>query len=72
MATDRRLRLKEWRDHRFLTQVGLAERSGVSERAIVRLEKPNAPAPRVSTVVNLAKGLGIEPADLYRSPRKGE
>jgi transcriptional regulator with XRE-family HTH domain len=69
---DRRLRLKAWRAHRFLSQVGLAERSGVSERAIVRLEKPDAPAPRVSTVRKLAAGLGVEPADLYRLPKKGE
>lgn len=71
MASDRPFRLREWREHRFLTQAELSARSGVSERAIIRLERPDGPTPRISTVRKLATALEVEPADLYRLPNEG-
>lgn len=72
MTANRPLRLREWREHLFVTQAELSERSGVSERAIIRLERPNGPTPRISTVRKLAAALEVEPADLYRLPNEGE
>ncbi len=71
MVANRPFRLREWREHHFLTQAELSERSGISERAIIRLERPNGPTPRISTVRKLATALGVEPADLLRAPGEG-
>ena len=61
--------LKRWRLHRLFTQAELAERAGVSVRAISQLETLERP-PRLSTVGKLADALGVERADLYRLPRR--
>ncbi len=66
------IRLAEWRRRRFLSQDELAERSGVSKRAIVALESDQPPNPQGRTVRKLAEALGIEPAELYRRPQEGE
>jgi transcriptional regulator with XRE-family HTH domain len=58
-----RLRLREWRLRRFLSQRELAERSGVRQPTIARLEV-GAQRPRPKTVRVLAKALGIEPGEL--------
>lgn len=62
------LRLLDWRKHRFLSQAELAERSGISKRAIVALESDKPPEARGKTVRKLAEALGIPPKDLYRLP----
>ncbi len=71
MEANRPFRLRAWREHRFLTQAELSERSGVSERAIIRLEQPNGSTPRISTVRKLADALEVEPADLFTLPTEG-
>ena len=63
--------LKAWRLHRLLTQAELAERSGVSVRAISQLESLDRP-PRILTVAKLAQALAIERVDLFRLPIEGE
>ena len=56
-------RLKEYREKRLLTQMELAERSGVSRAAIARLETTNTRAtPR--TARKLAEILGVKPTTL--------
>ena len=66
------IRLAEWRRRRFLSQDELAERSGVSKRAIVALESDQPPRPQGRTVRKLAEALGVEPVDLFRMPGEGE
>lgn len=57
------LRLRDLRLRAFLTQAELAERSGVSEVTINRLERGQQEA-RISTVRKLAAALGVDPAEL--------
>jgi transcriptional regulator with XRE-family HTH domain len=63
-------KLKRLRLSRFLTQVELAERAGITEAAYNRIEN-NHNGARVSTVRKLADALGVDPAelvDLYALP----
>ena len=59
--------LKEWRERRFLTQADLAEKSGVAETTINRVEKGHH-EPRFSTVRKLAEALRVEPSALVGDP----
>lgn len=59
-------RLREWRDKRLMTQHELAERVGLSEGALNRIEKGRA-EPRPSTVRKLAQALDIDPSELRMS-----
>lgn len=64
----RRLFLKEWRNHRGLTQEQLAERSELSQGLISQLEK-NTTDFSGETLARLANALQCEPADLMmRNP----
>ena len=45
-----------------LTQEALAERAGVSAKAVSDLERDPARAPRLDTVALLADALGLDPA----------
>lgn len=56
-------KLKEVRERRLLTQAELAQRSGVAETTINRLENARHEA-RFSTVRKLAEALGVEPEAL--------
>lgn len=58
-----RLRLREWRQRRLLTQVELAERIGVSVGTINRIER-GVHRPRLSTIRRLAEALDLSPDDL--------
>ena len=58
-----RLRLKEWRERRLLTQRELAERVGVTPGTINRIER-GVHRPRLATVRRLAEALGVDPDDL--------
>jgi transcriptional regulator with XRE-family HTH domain len=58
-----RLRLREWRERRLLTQAELAKRVGVSVGTVNRIERGANP-PRLSTVRRLAEALGVDPDDL--------
>ena len=64
------MRLKELRESRFLTQAELAQKSGVAEVSINRLERAwKGRQPRFSTIKKLAAALGVEPAELMgRAP----
>jgi predicted ATPase/DNA-binding XRE family transcriptional regulator len=55
--------LRQHRLSRVLTQAELAERSGLSERAISDLERGLKQAPRTSTVRLLVRGLGLPEAE---------
>ena len=58
-----RVKLREWRLKRFLSQRELAEKSGVRQPTIARLET-RAQRPRPKTVRVLAKALGVKPSEL--------
>ena len=58
-----RVRLREVRESKLLTQVELAERAGLSEATIVRIEAAQH-EPRISTIRRLAEALGVEPGEL--------
>lgn len=56
-------KLKELRDRASLSQMDLAEASGISRATIADLERGKRPA-RPSTRRKLAKALGVEPYEL--------
>ena len=56
-------RLKELREKQLLTQKMLAERSGLSQVAIARIER-NRAEPHFSTIHKLAAALNVEPSEL--------
>ena len=58
-----RIRLREVRLRKVLTQEELAQRSGVAEATISRIESGQQEA-RISTVRKLAAALGVEPGEL--------
>lgn len=55
--------LKRIRESRFLTQLELAEKSGVHRVTIANLEGGQEEA-RFSTIKKLASALGVEPSNL--------
>ena len=64
----RKLFLREWRNHRVLTQEQLAERAGISQGMISQLEKGTTDFSG-ETLAALADALQCEPADLImRNP----
>ena len=58
-------RLRELRDEASLSQMELAQRSGVSRATIADLEAGKRPA-RPSTRRKLAEALGVEPKELMK------
>ncbi len=56
-------RLRELRRRKFLTQVELAEKAGVSQRAITQIERDKV-EPHITTMRKLAAALGVDPRDL--------
>lgn len=62
-------RLREWRERRFLSTRELAERAGVGEATIWRLEAGKTA--RAATVRALASALEVAPAELMASPPEG-
>lgn len=57
-----RVRLKEWRQRRLLTQDDLAKKSGVGTATIARIEAGQGA--RLSTLRRLAEALEITPDQL--------
>lgn len=55
--------LKEIRENQFITQTELSTKSGVSRDGINRIENGKQ-KPRFSTIIKLAKALGVEPGDI--------
>jgi transcriptional regulator with XRE-family HTH domain len=60
-------RVKAERVRRFWTQDKLAERAGISQKALSKIEN-NEVEPRFSTILKLAEALEVEPADLADRP----
>ncbi len=58
-----RVKLRQIRERMFVTQAELAERTGITEATISRIENRQH-EPRISTVRKLAAGLGLQPDDL--------
>lgn len=62
--------IKEWREHRGLTQQKLADRVGTSKQSISRIEKGEQPYTQESLEA-LADALNTSPADLIsRDPQR--
>lgn len=57
-----RVRLKEWRQRRLLTQEELAAKSDVGVNTIIRIE--GGQWPRISTLRKLAAALEVTPDEL--------
>jgi len=53
--------IRAWREHLGITQEALADRMGVSQAAVAKLEKPGA-KPRRTTLERVATALGISVA----------
>ena len=62
-----RVRLREWRLIRALTQEELGQLARVGRATISRIEGGTL-TPRPSTVKKLAAAFGLRPEDLFRSP----
>lgn len=57
-----KMRLRQERARKFISQADLAERSGVSKQTIIRLERPDFDGqPNWATIRKLAEALGVEP-----------
>jgi transcriptional regulator with XRE-family HTH domain len=61
--------LVDAREAACLTQEDLAQRSGLSVRAIRNLETGHTSRPRKQSLLLLAKALGLSPAEMARLPR---
>lgn len=59
-------RLRELRLRAAMTQIDLAERSGVARTTIIRLESGD-PNPHPSTVKKLARALKVKPPALWEA-----
>jgi len=57
------MKLREVRERLFVTQADLAQRTGIAEATISRLEN-GAQRPRISTVRKIAEALNVAPEDL--------
>jgi len=64
-------RLREARNLAFLTQRELAEKAGMTQATIARLETGQTKA-RPTTTRRLAQALGIEPKELIATKAEGE
>jgi transcriptional regulator with XRE-family HTH domain len=64
-------RLRELRDSAFLTQRELAERAGLTQASVARLETGKHRA-RPTTARRLAAALGVEPKELVAPRPRGE
>ena len=57
-------KLKSLREQRFLSREELAEKVESHRDHIGRLERGEVDNPRMATIRNLAKALGVDPAEL--------
>jgi transcriptional regulator with XRE-family HTH domain len=53
-------RLKAERTRRFLTQTQLAQKAGISQKQLSKIENDEV-EPRFSTILSLADALGVDP-----------
>ena len=61
-VSDVRVRLREWRQRRLLTQEELAKKSGVGVTTVIRIEAGQEA--RISTLRKLAAALEVTPDEL--------
>jgi DNA-binding XRE family transcriptional regulator len=61
----RRNRIREFRERLGLSQRAFAQRVGVPEDTLIRLDGNPCAAPRMDTATRIAKALGCEVADLF-------
>lgn len=61
----KKLRIREWRERRSLSQAELAERAGIAKLTVTRLEGSEPIRPHPRTVRSLAQALEVEPMDLW-------
>lgn len=54
------------RDAAWITQKELAEKAGVAEHTINRLENEHTPYPHKTTVLRIAKALDVHPNELIK------
>ncbi len=57
------MKLRAVRERMFVTQAELAQRTGIAEATLSRLEN-GVQRPRISTVRKIADALGVAPEDL--------
>lgn len=57
------VKLRQVRERLFMTQSDLAEKTGIAEATISRIEN-GIQVPRVSTVKKIARAMGVEPDEL--------
>jgi len=57
------VKLRQVRERLFVTQAELAERTGISEATLSRIEN-GLQRPRISTVRKIADALGVRPEEL--------
>lgn len=50
--------IKAWREYKEMTQEELAQKAGITQPALARLEKPDT-RPRKSSLAKVAKAMGI-------------
>ena len=55
--------IRAWREHLGLTQEEVADRAGISQAAVAKLERPEA-RPRMATLKKIAAAMGISPEHL--------
>ena len=60
-----RIRLKELRESKFLTQRELAAKAGVGEATVVRIERGQQ-TPTFRTIKRLAAALDLDPSELVQ------
>lgn len=65
-----KFKLKGLREQAFLSQRELAEKAGLTQKTICRLETISALAVRGSTLRQLAEALGVEPNELLSRVQK--
>lgn len=63
--------LRSWRIRRFMSQLELADKAGVSKSTMNRAEAGEE-AISFANIRKIAEALGIKPDDLLREPRAGE
>ena len=63
-------RLRELRDHKGLSQDALAHATDIHPTAIGRMER-GAREPRLTTILRLADGLGLQPGELLNELGQG-
>ena len=60
-------RIATLREEQALTQADLAERARISPSTLSQIESGRVPRPHVGTVRKIARSLGVEPQDLWRT-----